>query len=647
MPSPNVLPKEAKQSRAPVQIEPASTPSYNSIFALQVGVVVIAGLYLARDVLIPITAAGLLSFLLAPLVSILRRLKIGRIAAIIVATLLAIGILLAIGAVIGTQLASLLTQLPEYVTAIQVKIGAVGDYVTDRFSGVLERLGWGGTPDDAGSPASPLGPSAETSPAEPEAETPPPAQEALSPMTVLTSYVSSVLSPFATAGIMLVVAVFILLQKEDLRDRMIRLFGSSDLHRTTIAMDDAATRLSRYFLTLLAINTGFGLAIGIGLFLIGVPNPILWGILGTTLRFVPYVGPIIAAVLPIALAAAVDPGWTLMLWTGGLFIVTELVFNQVVEPVAYGQSTGLSPVSVIFAALFWGWLWGPIGLILSMPLTLCLVVLGRHVERLEFLDVLLGDRPALTPAESFYQRMLAGDPDEAQDHAELLLQERALSSYYDEVALKGLQLAVNDLERGVLRPDQLERIRDTTIGLIEELADVDDVAPAPRAADNEPAAPPEDDREMPAHEPPRDADKAALAPAWQDEAPVLCLAGRGPLDEAASAMLAQLLEKHGLGGRLAPHEAASRYGIRSLDMTGVAMICVSYLEISGSPAHLRYLIRRLKEKAPGIPILVGLWPAEDSALDDKQAQNQIGADFFTTSLREAVNACVEVAHDRK
>jgi predicted PurR-regulated permease PerM len=624
-----------------VEIEPASMPSYASVFSLQVGVVVIAGLYFARDVLIPITVAGLLSFLLAPLVAIVRRTRIGRTASVIVVALLAIGMLLALGAVIGAQFAQLLTRLPDYVATVQGKAGAAAAYFAEHFAGILERLGWGGGASEGASAVVQTGPGG-VKPADPEpAEAAP--EEALSPMAVLTTYLSPVLSPFASAGIMFVVAVFFLLQKEDLRDRMIRLFGASDLHRTTVAMDEAAMRLSRYFLTLLAINAGFGLVIGIGLFLLGVPNPVLWGMLGTTLRFVPYVGPIIAAVLPIALAAAVDPGWSLVLWTAGLFIVTELIFNQVVEPVAYGQGTGLSPFAVIIAALFWGWLWGPIGLILSMPLTLCLVVLGRHAERLEFLDVLLGDRPALTPAESFYQRMLAGDPDEALDHAEVLLQERSLSSYYDEIALKGLQLAANDLQRGVLGREQLERVKTTANSLIEELAYHGDVDPAPKATDNEPAAPPKDEREIPAQPPPRSVDRAELGPAWQGEAPVLCLAGKGPLDEATSAMLAQLMGKHGLGGRVALHEAASRSGIETLDMTGVAMICISYLDISGSPAHLRYLIRRLKGRAPQIPVLVGLWPSEDTVLSNRQAQSQIGADFFTTSLREAVDTCVEVA----
>ena len=192
------------------------------------------------------------------------------------------------------------------------------------------------------------------------------------------------------------------------------------------------------------------------------------------LRFVPYIGAPLAAILPLALAAAVSPGWSMVLWTAGLYAVTEAIMGQAVEPLLYGHSTGLSPFSVVVSATFWTWLWGPIGLILSTPLTLCLVVLGRHVERLEFLDVILGDRPALTPVESFYQRMLAGDPDEARDQAEVLLRDRPLSSYYDEVALKGLQLAANDAARGVLTEAQLEKIKASMQELIDDLDEYDD-----------------------------------------------------------------------------------------------------------------------------------------------------------------------------
>jgi len=635
----------------PATVPPAASPQPSSVLALQVGVVVIAALYFGREVLVPITVAVLLSFVLTPLVSRLRKLGLGNVFSVLVAVFIALGAILAIFAVIGTQVAQLATQLPDYVATIQGKLEAIRAYALENLSGILRRLRLGGgatvdavLPGPAADPAvTGAPPSAADSPADAGAAAADATEDDLSPWEIVTTYLSPILSPIATAGIIFVVAIFVLLQKEDLRDRLIRLFGSGDLHRTTVAMDEAAKRLSRYFLTLLTINVGFGVGIGLGLWLIGVPNPILWGILAAMLRFIPYLGPILGALLPILLAAAVDPGWSMVLWTIALFIVGELIFNQIVEPVAYGHGTGLSPFAVILAAIFWGWLWGAVGLILSMPLTLCLVVLGRHVERLEFLDVLLGDRPALTPIESFYQRVLAGDADEVQDHAEQLLKERPLSSYYDEVALKGLQLASNDAERGVLSYDQLERIKRTVRVVIDELDAHEDDAPESQAAAKPTAGIPQDEEHIPVSPPPSSIDTDRLAPSWRDDAPLLCLAGRGPLDEAASAMLGQLLAKHGLGCRVMPHQAASREEIGRLDVSGVAMVCISYLDISGSPSHLRYLIRRLRRKLPTTPILVGLWPAEDSTLKNRDVQAMIGADYYTSSLREAVEACVAEA----
>ena len=307
-----------------------------------------------------------------------------------------------------------------------------------RMADFVGRLGLPDQPHTVGSaPATPAPGIPSTNPiAAPSSTAPAATAPSTSPFALAERYLSPVLSPLATMGIVFVVAIFALLQQEDLRDRLIRLFGATDLHRTTVAMDDAARRLGKYFLTQLAINVAFGLVIGVGLHLVGVPNPVLWGMLSALLRFVPYIGSFISAGLPLAMAAAVDPGWSMAVWTAALYVVVELTVSQVVEPLLYGHSTGLSPFAVVVSAIFWSWLWGPIGLILSMPLTLCLVVLGRYVDRLKFLDVLLGDRPALTPIESFYQRILAGDADEAQDHAELLLKDRSLSSYYDEVALK-------------------------------------------------------------------------------------------------------------------------------------------------------------------------------------------------------------------
>ncbi|MGH7152743.1 MAG: AI-2E family transporter, partial [Acetobacteraceae bacterium] len=331
----------------------------------------------------------------------------------------------------------------------------------------------------------------------------------------------------------------------------------------------------------------------------------------------------LASVLPLVLAAAVAPGWSLVVWTAVLFFGTEAITGQAIEPVLYGRSTGLSPAAVIIAAIFWTWLWGPIGLLLSTPLTLCMVVLGRHFKRLEFLAVLLGDRPALSPVESFYQRMLAGDPDEAEDQAEILLRDMPLSSYYDESALPGLQLAAADAARGVLRTEQIDRLMQAAEALMHDLDDHDDgntqqerLRAGGKGAVSSVDIP----------DPPCD---------WAPDVPILCVAGRGPLDAAPAAMLAQLLGKHGLVARALPHDAVSRTQAGNLDAEGFAMLCIVYLEIIGTPAHLRFLLRRLRQRFPGRPILVGLWPAPDEIVRDARLRESIGADYYAGSLRQA------------
>jgi predicted PurR-regulated permease PerM len=579
--------------RRPTVVAPAETPGLTGLLTLAVAVVVVAGLYLGRTVLIPITLAVLLSFLLAPVVNLLRRIHLGRVLSVIVAVLLALSLILAMGGLIGAQLAGLMQDVPQYASTVRTKLESVQTFAASRMKFVAGRFEpqfkLTTHPRETKNPA-------EQKPVQVEVRQPDP-----TPLQLAERLLSPIVDPLSTTAIVLIVAIFVLLQREDLRDRLIRLFGSSDLHRTTVAMNDAAYRLSRYFLTQLGINAAFGVITGAGLFFIGVPSPLLWGIIGLLLRFVPYVGAALAAVFPLALAAAVSPDWSMMLWTAGLYLITEVIMGQVVEPLLYGRSTGLSPFSVVVAATFWTWLWGPIGLILSTPLTLCLVVLGRHVERLEFLDVILGDRPALTPVESFYQRMLAGDPDEARGQAEVLLRDRPLSSYYDEVALKGLQLAANDAARGVLTEAQLERIKMSMQDLIDDLDEYDD----------------------------RD--------------PVLCIAGRGPLDEAAASMLCQLLHKNGLRARVLKHEVTSRTHVGTLDGEGVVMVCLCYLEIGGTPSHLRYLLRRLRGRLPAARLLVGLWPTEQAILTDDRLRAALGADLYTCSLREAVEACLEAA----
>jgi predicted PurR-regulated permease PerM len=629
--------------RVPASVAAAETPGLSSLLSLAVAVVVVAALYFAREVLIPITVAVILSFMLAPLVSRLQRVHVPHAAAVVLAVLVAFGIIGAIGGVIGTQVAGIAGDVPRYTSTIQHKVESIRSMTVGRLAGLTQRLDRQmGRTSQEGAAAGP-GTAVAEGPKPQLVEVVPPATSA---MELARTVLTPIIDPLSTFLIIIIVAVFILMQREDLRDRMIRLFGSNDLQRTTLALDDAGRRLGKYYVAQLAINACFGVVTGLGLYFIGVPSAALWGVTSALLRFVPYIGPVIAAILPMALAAAVDPGWSMVLWTLGLFVVTESLTGQVIEPLIYGHSTGLSPAAVVIAAIFWTWLWGPIGLLLSTPLTLCLVVLGRHVDRLEFLDVMLGDRPALTPVENFYQRMLANDPDEALHQAETLLKERSLTGYYDEVALKGLQLAANDALRGALTAEKIELIKESVKALTEDLAGHEDRDPHPADKAAAEAVATRSERAVPTPPAPKaDAPAdAARAPHWSAAAPVLCLAGKGPLDEAASAMLAQLLGKHGLAARVAPHEEASRRGIETLDASGIAMVCISYLEISGSPTALHYLVRRLRQRIPGVRILVGLWPAEGSDTDDDRIRSAVAADDYASSLREAVDACVAAAH---
>jgi predicted PurR-regulated permease PerM len=613
---------------------------------IEVAAIVVAALYFAREVLIPVTLAMLLSFVLSPLVELLRQIWLGRILSVVLAVVLALGLILALGSAIGTQVAQLSGNLPQYQTTIETKISRLRNATVDKFSAKLGSFGHqltGSAPRSEAPAPAPTG-----APAQGQEQNPVPVvvtQPAPSVLDIGKSVLDPLLYPVATAGIILVVTIFALLQKEDLRDRVIRLLGSGDLHRTTVAMDEAGRRLSRYFLTQLGLNAGFGIIVGVGLYFIGVPNPLLWGILGVLLRFVPYVGSWIAAALPVVLAAAVEPGWSMAIWTAVLYAVTELIMGQAVEPLVYGHSTGLSPIAVIIAAIFWTWIWGPIGLIISTPLTLCLVVLGRHIEGLESFDVLLGDRPALTPTESLYQRMLAGDPDEAEEQAERYLADQPLSSYYDEVALEALGLAANDILRGTLEAPRLEHFISSMGELIDDLGERTDL-PSETAEAEKTGVETTADRQALPNVPPagEEVGDDRPAPEWQTETPVLCIAGRGALDELAARMLAQLLGKHGLKARTVPHEAVSRVHIAELDVDGVAMMCVSYISIGGGTARLRYLLRRLRERQPAARLLLGLWPALDTDLVDGDLRRTLGADFYVTSLRDAVRICLAEAH---
>ena len=608
--------------------------------------IVIMVLYFGREIIIPIALAILLSFVLAPLVGLLQRLRIPRGLAVVSVVTIAFALIFAMGSLLASQLTQLAGDLPRYQSTISEKIQSfrettAGRGTLERASGMLKDLSkeLDKPKEAATAPEGSLSPRAPTplKPVPVEVRQPDPGA-----LESLQSLISPLLHPLATTGIIVIFVIFILLQREDLRNRLIRLAGSHDLQRTTAALDDAASRLSRLFLIQLLLNGSFGVIIGLGLWLIGVPSAILWGILAAILRFVPYIGAAIAAAFPLALAVAVDPTWTMLLWTVALFVVVEPVVGHVIEPMVYGHSTGLSPVAVVASATFWTALWGPIGLVLATPLTVCLVVLGRHVERLEFLDVMFGDRPALSPPEIFYQRMLAGDPTEASEKAEEFLKERSLSSYYDEVALKGLQLAQIDAERGALDPERLAKIRDAVSEFANNISEQED-RPLPKAkltTDAEASSAVETVAEDAPYENLPVLRKEDLPPEWQGEHPVLCVAGRSLLDEAAAIMLGQLSTAHGLAARVETADALSTANIFRLETAGVAIVCLVYMD-AASPSHMRYSVRRLRRKLPEATIILGCWLKDMEPAALEVLREGAKADLAAASLGEAIKLCIE------
>src|SRR5215212_6894017 len=641
--------KKAAAARSPEELLALLSAVSSAILA----VIIVATLYFGREIFVPVALAILLSFVLAPVVNLLQRIRIPRAVAVVGVVALAFAAIFGLGGLMATQLNQLAGDLPRYQSTMREKIqsfrgATAGSGTLERAADMLQDLSkeLDKPKDPARASAGPLvrqaSPTGAVQPVPVEVRQPDPGA-----LESLRTVISPLIHPLATTGIIVIFVIFILLQREDLRNRFIRLAGAHDLQRTTAALDDAGSRLSRLFLIQLVVNAAFGLAIGLGLWLIGVPSAVLWGILAGVLRFVPYIGAFIAAAFPLALAAAVDPGWSMLLWTLALFLAIEPVVGHVVEPMVYGHSTGLSPVAVVVSATFWTALWGPIGLDLATPLTVCLVVLGRHVERLEFLDVMFGDRPALSPPEIFYQRMLAGDPAEAADKAEEFLKERTLSSYYDEVALKGLQLAQADAARGALDHERLIKIRDTVSEFANDLSDQE--ARPPRkvnsTTDAEAASAVESVTEDSLHEDLPVLNKADLPAEWQSEHPVLCLAGRSLIDEAAALMFAQLSTAHGLPARVEEAAALSPANLFRLEATGVAIVCLVYMDASG-PAHMRYSVRRLRRRLPNSTIILGCWMKDmyPSALE--QLRESAKADFVTTSLGQTLQLCIETAQGR-
>jgi predicted PurR-regulated permease PerM len=618
-----------------------SAKSGNSLATVLVAAAIVAALYFGREVLLPMALAVLLSFVLAPPVKLLQRLYLPRFAAVAIVVLLACGVISGLGTLMFAQVSQLAGDLPRYQSNLAEKVQALRGATTasgtlEQASQVLQNLQKELDRPKNAKPTSPTTADASALPDRPipvEVRQPDPGA-----LQTLATLIAPLIHPLATTGIIIIFVVFILLQQQDLRNRLIRIAGSHDLQRTTLAMDDAGKRLSRLFLMQLALNAAFGLIIGIGLWAIGVPSAPLWGLLAMVLRFVPYIGAIVAAILPLIVATAVDPGWSMMLMTAALFLIVEPLIGHVVEPMVYGHSSGLSPVAVVVSATFWTWLWGPIGLILATPLTMCLVVLGRHVERLKFLEVLLGDRPALSPSENAYQRMLAGDPIETTDQAQAFLKDGTLTQYYEQIMMGALRLAWADLERGRLDQQETQRIRDTVAEVVDDLENHNESQNTSEKNTSEDGVPPGKLKQL---EEIVSGGAPPSPPIDRVEGTVLCIPGLGLLDETVAMPLAQLLRREGISAEAKETETLSMSKLFALETKDVALICLCYLE-HATPAQLHYASRRLRRRTPGVSILVCIFNEAGQTRDGDPQQVPEGVEFLQGPLSAGVKRVSEI-----
>ena len=539
---------------------------------LIVFVVLCTILYFGQDIFIPIVLALLLAVLLAPLVRGLQKINCPRSIAVLLVVILAVFAISATGFLVGRTLANLAAELPSYEANLRekarsLKLATASGDVIDRAAGVLKHL-----------QVELERPVPSAAPAEPSAR-PIPVEVhdtrfgALQP---LIGMIDVVAHPLVQLGIVILMLTFILFNREDLRNRLIRLAGTDDIHRTTLALDEAGQRLSRLFMGQLAINASAGLFIGVSLFLLGVPGAFLWGLLTVVLRFVPFIGTIMGSVFPIVIALAVSDGWLLPASVAGVVIGAELIAGQVLEPVFLGRMTGVSSTAIVVSAAFWASLWGPIGLILATPITIGLLVVGRHIEALRFLDIMLGTETVLSPDHSFYQRLLAGDSMEAVESAQDYKTENNLQGFLETVAVPALQMALADQVRGVLSRDKAHEVASTFSDSLDEIwADIPAIENA--------------------------------------NPPVIVVSQPGVLNFAAAAAYSALLTLKAVPHRMLPQDAVAPGKFPDLATSDVKVICITGLR-GPSAAQIRYLERRIKPHVGEARILNIAWSSgEDRA----------------------------------
>ena len=585
-------------------------------------VIAVAVLYFARQILIPFALALLCAFLLSPAVKRLESWYIPRIAAIVLVMIAACGALGGLGWVVTDQLVQIINDLPEYRENIDHKMAAI------RAPGSLTKLAKN---------VQDLGKELTTSPpSQPPVATPrkparsaraatPVPLDANGPLKVeviepqpnalqsLRNFVGPLLGPLETAGIVIVFTLFMLIDREDLRNRLLSLIGQRQLHRTTKALDDAAQRVSRFLLMQFLVNTGFGTLVALGLYLIGVQSFILWGVMALFLRFLPYVGVTVAGLLPLVLALATTEGWRSPVLVLVLFLVLELVTGNFVEPMVYGAHTGLSSLAILAAVVFWTAIWGPAGLILSTPLTVCLSVLGRYSPHLQFLDVLLGDEPVLSMDALFYQRLLALDHHEALLVAENFLKENSLTSLYDQVILGALAMAEQDRHAGQMDPRREEFVLQSIREIVTELAETD---PDARKSN----------RGRVLLEP---------EPAQRQEIRVFCFTAHDAADEIAASMIAQVAERAGFPALAFPFVESPAELIEGLAPQPGDLVCISSIPPLAL-THARRMAEQIREALPQIPLVIGLWCYPTTSSRTLLALQETTNSTVVTSLAAAV-----------
>jgi predicted PurR-regulated permease PerM/methanogenic corrinoid protein MtbC1 len=497
------------------------------------------------------------------------------------------------------QIAQLVPKLPEYQTNLHAKLDSVNAYASAALSKATE------TAEEVGQNLSPPAPTDEPRGTNELPYSVRVLSSPTSPLQVMGGTFAPVLGFLGSAGIVIVLVVFFLIRRDDLRDRFIRLVGNGHVTVTTQMLEDAAARVSRYLSMQFLINVSFGAAVAVGLYFIGVPNAILWGMLATTLRFIPYIGPWIAAAMPVCLSMAISTSWLAPILTIVLFVSLELFSNNIMEPWLYGKNTGVSAVAVLLAAVFWTWLWGIVGLLLATPLTVCLLVLGKHVPQLSFLDTLLGNEPVFEPKKRIYQRLLAGDQEEATELLEDLFEHRPAVEVYDEVLIPALASAETHWHRGELNEPRHNFILESLKEMIQEQADRQQENRANELADDAKTANASSDLATTAN---------ASVPC------VLCLPARDEADGIAATMLAQLVEMLGCRVTLIPVGEPVSAVIDLIEQCKPDVICISATPPTAA-THARSVVRRLRRQFPGIPLVVGLWNVQG---DLDKAKDRIG-----------------------